>query len=212
MRRSLPWQEPWALTLRLARELGPRGLVLLEGDGSPLGRLAVLGLDPLEVVECRGVPGDPGASDPFAALAAMAASGGSWLGWLAYEAGAWVEPAAHWPAPEMAVLWAARHDPLLRFDGRKRRCWLEGRDAARLAALAEHLIARQQRAAAMQTRGALQGPRHASESDSRPAPPSDPSVANHSARAHSPQSPPHGRIAAAHFRRMYRASAAQAAS
>lgn len=72
--------------------------------------------------------------------------------------------------------------------------------------------ARQQRAAAMQTRGALQGPRHASESDSRPAPPSDPSVANHSARAHSPQSPPHGRIAAAHFRRMYRASAAQAAS
>jgi para-aminobenzoate synthetase component 1 len=141
LRRSLPWQEPWALTLRLARELGTRGLVLLEGDGSALGRQAVLGLDPLEVVECRGVPGDPFAANPFAALAAMAAGGGSWLGWLAYEAGAWVEPAAHWPAPDMAVLWAARHDPLLRFDRLERKCWLEGQDAARLAAMEARLLA-----------------------------------------------------------------------
>lgn len=141
MRRSLPWQEPWALTLRLARQLGPEGLVLLEGDGSPLGRQAVLGLEPLEVVECRGVPGGPEAADPFASLAAMAASGGSWLGWLAYEAGAWVEPATHWPAPEMAVLWAARHDPLLRFDRLERHCWLEGQDPRRLAALEARILA-----------------------------------------------------------------------
>ncbi len=98
--RSLPWQEPWSLTLRLARELGTRGLVLREGDGSPLGRQAVLGADPLDVVECRGGPGAPEATDPFAGLAAMASSGGAWLGWLAYEAGAWVEPAPHWPNPE----------------------------------------------------------------------------------------------------------------
>ena len=98
--RSLPWQEPWTLTLRLARELGTRGLVLLKGDGSPLGRQAVLGVDPLEMVECRGAPGAPEATDPIARLDAMAASGGSWLGWLAYEAGAWVEPASHWPCPE----------------------------------------------------------------------------------------------------------------
>ena len=141
MKRSLPWQEPWALTLRLAQQLGPRGLVLLEGDGSPLGRHAVLGLEPLELVECRGVPGQPGALDPFASLAAMADSGGSWLGWLAYEAGAWVEPAPHWPAPEMAVLWAARHDPLLRFDRLERQCWLEGQDPRRLAAMEARILA-----------------------------------------------------------------------
>jgi para-aminobenzoate synthetase component 1 len=141
LKRSLPWQEPWALTLRLAQELGPRGLVLLEGDGSLLGRRAVLGLEPLEVVECRGVPGEPRASDPFAALGAMADSGGSWLGWLAYEAGAWVEPAPHWPAPEMAVLWAARHDPLLRFDRLERQCWLEGQDPRRLAAMEARILA-----------------------------------------------------------------------
>ncbi len=139
--RALPWQEPWTLTLRLAGELGTRGLVLLEGDGSPLGRQAVLGVEPLEVVECRGVPGAPEATDPFARLAAMAASGGSWLGWLAYEAGAWVEPAPHWPNPEMAVLWAARHDPLVRFDRLERRCWLEGQDPTRLAAMEARILA-----------------------------------------------------------------------
>jgi len=141
LKRALPWQEPWALTLRLAQELGPRGLVLLEGDGSSLGRHAVLGLDPLEVVECRGIPGGLESADPFATLAAMRAGGGSWLGWLAYEAGAWVEPAAHWPAPDMAVLWAARHDPVVRFDRLERQCWLEGQDSRRLAAMEARLLA-----------------------------------------------------------------------
>ena len=139
-RRPLPWQEPWALTLRLAEQLGPRGLVLLEGDGSSLGRHAVLGLEPLEVVECRGLPGGLEAADPFRSLEAMAASGGSWLGWLAYEAGAWVEPASHWPTPDMALLWAARHDPLVRFDRRKRLCWLEGQDPRRLEAMEARIL------------------------------------------------------------------------
>jgi para-aminobenzoate synthetase component 1 len=135
LRRPLPWQDPWTLTLHLAHQLGSRGLVLLEGDESGLGRQAVLGVDPLEVVECRGLPGGAGADDPFSSLAAMAAGGGSWLGWLAYEAGAWVEPGAHWPEPEMAVLWAARHDPLVRFDRAERQCWLEGTEPGRLAAM-----------------------------------------------------------------------------
>jgi para-aminobenzoate synthetase component 1 len=143
LRRSLPWQEPWALALQLASQLGCRGLVLLEGDGSRLGRHAVLGVDPLEVVECRGVPGGVRAVDPFASLQAMASSGGSWLGWLAYEAGAWVEPGAHWPEPEMAVLWAARHDPLVHFDREERLCWLEGTNLQRLVALEARILALQ---------------------------------------------------------------------
>ena len=139
--RPLPWWEPWALTLRLAQELGTRGLVLLEGDGSALGRHAVLGVAPLEEITCRGLPGGGEAVDPFTTLAAMAASGGSWLGWLAYEAGAWVEPATHWPEPDMALLWAARHDPLVRFDRLERRCWLEGQDRQRLTAMEERILA-----------------------------------------------------------------------
>jgi anthranilate/para-aminobenzoate synthase component I len=137
----LPWWEPTALARALAERCGSEGLVLLEGDGSPLGRRAVLGVDPLETVCCRGRPGAPDAQDPFAALQAMRLQGGPWLGWLAYEAGAWVEPCVPWRDPEMATLWAVQHDPLIHFDLLAQRCWLEGRDRERLAALAARIAA-----------------------------------------------------------------------
>ncbi|MFZ0408379.1 MAG: anthranilate synthase component I family protein [Cyanobium sp.] len=131
-RCELPWREPWAVVQALAAAFGSDGLVFLDGDGSRLGRRSVLGLKPLEVICCRGLPGSPGAEDPFLALERMAARGGPWLGWLGYEAGAWVEPGQHWQASDMASLWAARHDPLLHFDRQQRRCWLDGEDPARL--------------------------------------------------------------------------------
>jgi para-aminobenzoate synthetase component I len=136
LHRPLPWWDPWAAAQALARHAGRQGMVLLEGDGSPLGQRAVLGVDPIEVVECRGLPGTPGATDPFAALSALAAAGGSWLGWLAYEAGAWVEPGDHWQSSDMATLWAARHDPVLHFDRAERSCWLAGADPVRMEAMA----------------------------------------------------------------------------
>jgi para-aminobenzoate synthetase component 1 len=113
--------------------------VLLEGDGSALGRRAVLGVAPVDTVVCRGLPGDAGAVDPFAALAALQARGGAWLGWLSYEAGAWVEPSAHWQRPDMAILWAARHDPLIHFDRQRHQCWLQGDDRSRLLAMEEQV-------------------------------------------------------------------------
>ena len=134
-RLELPWCEPWPLAQGLAAALGSEGLVFLDGDGSSLGRRSVLGLQPQELICCRGLPGSPGAEDPFLALERMAARGGPWLGWLGYEAGAWVEPGPHWQASDMASLWAARHDPLLHFDRQLRRCWLEGEDPARLEAM-----------------------------------------------------------------------------
>ena len=139
LRQPLPWREPWHLARLLGAGGSEQGLVLLEGDGSRLGRRAVLGVDPLETVRCAGLPGEPDAADPFAALKAMAQSGGPWLGWLGYEAGAWVEPAAHWHRSDMASLWAARHDPLIHFDREERRCWLEGHDPRRMAAMQARL-------------------------------------------------------------------------
>ena len=141
MKRPLPWSEPWTLARLLAGPFGRDGLVLLEGDGSALGRRAVLGVAPIDTVVCRGLPGDAGAVDPFAALAALQASGGPWLGWLSYEAGAWVEPSAQWQRPDMAILWAARHDPLIHFDRQRRQCWLQGEDRRRLLAMEEQLQA-----------------------------------------------------------------------
>jgi len=120
----------------LATALGSEGLVWLDSDSSPQGRCSRLGLAPVEQRVCRGLPGQPGAEDPFAALAALASGGGHWMGWLSYEAGAWVEPAPHWHDPDMALLWAARHDPVLVIDHEAREQWLEGKDPARLAAFA----------------------------------------------------------------------------
>ena len=137
---ELPWCEPWPLVCGLAAALGTDGLVFLDGDGSSLGRRSVLGVNPQEVICCRGLPGSPGAADPFLVLERMAAQGGPWLGWLGYEAGAWVEPGRHWQASDMASLWAARHDPLLHFDHQQRRCWLEGEDPARLEAMRRLLL------------------------------------------------------------------------
>ncbi|WP_254216745.1 anthranilate synthase component I family protein [Synechococcus sp. CCY 9618] len=131
----LGWLEPRALAMVLADRFGQDGLVLLDGDGSPLGRHGVLGVNPLATVCCRGLPGSAGAADPFAALAALQQRGGPWLGWLGYEAGAWVEPADHWQDADMATLWAACHDPLIHFDRGEQRLWLEGRDPARLTAM-----------------------------------------------------------------------------
>jgi para-aminobenzoate synthetase component I len=141
LRRSLPWRDPWEVALALAAVGGADGLAWLDGDGSALGRWGFLGVAPLEQVVCRGLPGEPDAADPFAALARLQERPGSWFGWLAYEAGAWVEPAAHWRSPDMALLWAGRYDPVLRFDLQERRLELEGVDPARLMALAERLAA-----------------------------------------------------------------------
>ena len=138
-RHPLPWREPWPLVRALAAELGPAGLVWLDGDGSSQGRCSVLGLAPLEQRCCRGLPGQPDAENPFAVLAELAATGGHWMGWLSYEAGAWVEPASHWQESDMALLWAARHDPVLVIDHEAQKQWLEGQDPLRLATFADQL-------------------------------------------------------------------------
>jgi para-aminobenzoate synthetase component I len=135
------WERPWRPPLQLARCLaqrwGAEGLIWLDGDGTALGRWATLGADPLEQVCRRGLPGQPGSSDPFQALDQLGP--GHWCGWLSYEAAAWVEPAAHWRADSMASLWIARHDPVLRCDLIEQRLWIEGVDPGRLQAMADWL-------------------------------------------------------------------------
>ena len=133
---ELPWRAPWLVVQALVREFGREGLVWLDGSGSALAGISRIGVAPREQLVCRGLPGEVDARDPFAALAGIAASGGHWMGWLAYEAGAWVEPASHWPAPAMATLWAAQHDPVLAIEPNAQKLWLEGSDAAALETMA----------------------------------------------------------------------------
>ena len=136
-RLERPWRPPAELARALAERWGPEGLIWLDGDGTALGRWAVLAADPLEQHCRRGLPGEPGSGDPFSALEHLGP--GHWCGWLSYEAAAWVEPARHWKTDTMASLWIARHDPVLRCDLVARRLWIEGVDPQRLAAMAEWL-------------------------------------------------------------------------
>lgn len=133
-RLELPWQEPKAVAHQLTHAYGEEGLVWLDGDGSNLGRWATLAVAPQEIVCCRGLPGEPGARDPFAALKGL--GHGHWTGWLSYEAAAWTEAGNPWSRDAMASLWIARHDPLLRFDLQQRQLWIEGTNPAAMQQLA----------------------------------------------------------------------------
>ena len=132
-RRQLPWREPTDVARQLAAQHGDAGLIWLDGDGSALGRWATLAAAPQETVVCRGLPGEPGARNPFEALRSL--TPGHWTGWLSYEAAAWCERGNPWAADAMASLWIARHDPVLRFDLEKRELWAEASDLSALAEL-----------------------------------------------------------------------------
>ena len=137
LRRRFAWLEPELVAESLACSHGEQGLIWLDGDGSELGRQIILAADPVEHRCCRGLPGDPGATNPFTTLRKL--SSGHWTGWLSYDAAAWTEPANPWRRDVMATLWIARHDPVLRFDLQSREVHLEGIDPERHAAMASCL-------------------------------------------------------------------------
>ena len=137
LRKRLPWREPADVAAVLACLYGEEGLIWLDGDGGELGGRITLAADPLEQHCCRGLPGDPEATNPFGALRKL--SPGHWTGWLSYDAAAWTEPTNPWRPDAMASLWIARHDPVLRFDLQARALHLEGLDPSRHAAMARLL-------------------------------------------------------------------------
>jgi para-aminobenzoate synthetase component 1 len=151
-RLERPWIAPPLLARALVERWGAEGLIWLDGDGTPLGRWATLAADPLEQKCRRGLPGEPGSSDPFSALEELGP--GHWTGWLSYEAAAWAEPARHWKDDTMASLWIARHDPVLRCDLVARRLWIVGVDRQRLQAMADWLDSLDQAADAPDSAGA----------------------------------------------------------
>ena len=137
LRMCCAWLPPTQVAEAMASQWGEAGLIWLDGDGTDLGRWITLAADPVEQHCCRGLPGEPGASNPFAQLREL--TSGHWTGWLSYDAAAWTEPQNPWRGDAMASLWIARHDPVLRFDLQEEQLWLEGNDPARHAAMAQWL-------------------------------------------------------------------------
>ncbi len=129
-KRQCSWYEPTELANELIQAWGQEGFIWLDGDGSNLGRWAILAIDPIEEICCRGIPNNTNNHDPFEKLNKLPQ--GHWTGWLSYEAGAWIEPTNPWREDDMATLWIAHHDPIFKFDLAKKELWLEGCDINRL--------------------------------------------------------------------------------
>ncbi len=123
-RQLCRWQEPLIVAQELIEHWGEKGFVWLDGDGSKIGRWVTMAIDPIEQICCRGLPGSEAATNPFQALRGL--TPGHWTGWLSYEAAAWTEPFNSWRADDMATLWIASHDPILKFDLEKQQLWIEG--------------------------------------------------------------------------------------
>ncbi len=128
------WNSPEVIAKELVKDWGESGLIWLDGDGTDLGRWVTLAADPIDHICCRGRPQDNGACNPFNTLKNL--DPGHWTGWLSYEAGAWIEPSNPWKADVMATLWVSSHDPIFRFDLKKRQLWIEGCNAKRFSKFA----------------------------------------------------------------------------
>ncbi|WP_320666727.1 anthranilate synthase component I family protein [Prochlorococcus sp. MIT 1307] len=128
-RQQYRWQPPELLAQKLINQWGEAGFIWLDGDGSQMGRWITLAANPIAQATCHGIPGDKKAVNPFEVLRNL--TPGHWTGWLGYEAGAWIEPCNPWKSDEMATLWIASHDPILRFDVHKQQLWLEGHNKDR---------------------------------------------------------------------------------
>ena len=125
------WNPPNVIAEELINWLGKDGLIWLDGDGSNLGNSVTLAVDPIDEICCRGLPNDPIGQNPFMALRSL--EKGHWTGWISYEAAAWIEPSFPWKKNEMATLWIASHDPVLKFDLQKNELWVEGLNEKRIA-------------------------------------------------------------------------------
>ena len=123
------WQNPDVLAEELINTWGEDGFIWLDGDNSQLGRWVTIAVDPIEYICCQGLPGDLKSSNPFEVLKEL--KPGHWTGWLSYEAAAWLEPDNPWKHDEMATLWIASHDPILKFDLLRHQLWLEGSNKQR---------------------------------------------------------------------------------
>ncbi len=131
------WLSPEVVAEELIKEWGEEGLIWLDGDGSQYGRWVTIGIDPIEAICCRGIDTTEDAN-PFKVLRELYP--GHWTGWLSYEAGAWIEPKNPWKRNEMATLWIASHDPIIKFDLKKKIIWLEGQQKGRLKMMEDILI------------------------------------------------------------------------
>ena len=113
------WIEPEYLVHYLASIFGESGMSWLDSDGGENGEFSYLGLNPKKIISTNKYDNE----NPFEKLRKI--DKGFWIGWMSYEAGSWLEPKNKWQESDMATLWIASYDPIIKFNLIKKEISLE---------------------------------------------------------------------------------------
>ena len=118
------WIEPSLITHHLTKKFGDNGLAWLDSDGKENGEWSIIGIKPKKIIESRDINNLENNNNPFNILKDI--NEGFWIGWLSYEAGAYIEPKNPWRNSDMATLWIASYDPIIKCNLIKKEIIIEG--------------------------------------------------------------------------------------
>ena len=124
------WINPELITHHLAKKFGEEGLAWLDSDGKENGEWSIIGVKPKKVIQSRDINNLDKDNDPFDNLKNI--KEGFWMGWLSYEAGAYIEPKNPWRTSEIATLWIASYDPIIKCNLIKKEILVEGTNLSEL--------------------------------------------------------------------------------
>ncbi len=118
------WIDPALITHHLAKKFGDEGLAWLDSDGKDNGEWSIIGIKPKKIIQSRDTNNLDKNNNPFNNLKDI--NEGFWIGWLSYEAAVYVEPKNPWRKSEMATLWIASYDPIIKCNLIKKEIIIEG--------------------------------------------------------------------------------------
>ena len=124
------WIDPELITHHLAKKFKEEGLAWLDSDGKENGEWSVIGVKPKKIMQSRNIKNLGEKNNPFNILKNI--EEGFWMGWLSYEAGAYVEPKNPWRNSEMATLWIASYDPIIKCNLISKKIFIEGTNSSDL--------------------------------------------------------------------------------
>jgi len=117
------WFDPELLAHSLALKFGEEGLSWLDSNGSENGEWSFIGVNPKKILTTIN---KKDLNNPFEELKKI--KQGFWIGWLSYEAGSYLEPKNSWYKNELATLWIASYDPIIKFNLINKDIFIEGSD------------------------------------------------------------------------------------
>ena len=124
------WIEPALITHHLSKRFGNEGLAWLDSDGKENGEWSIIGVKPKKILQSRDINNLNKNNNPFDILKVI--NEGFWIGWLSYEAGVYIEPKNPWRPSNMATLWIASYDPIIKCNLIEKKIIIEGTNSDEL--------------------------------------------------------------------------------